>query len=161
MPGIMDIEFFLNIARKRDLFKHSGHVGKRAEPASRFDWQLPRAAATLGAGPGVALATIILPLILPSIAGAFIFSFFVGFDDVNVALFLANPYDRPLPIVMLDDIRDTLNPRTASVAVIFFLAAVLLCLLQAVVQRIHSYVALHRFEPAKRAPAASGIEVEA
>lgn len=128
---------------------------------ARFDWQLPRAAATLGASPGVALTTIVLPLILPSIAGAFIFSFFVGFDDVNVALFLANPYDRPLPIVMLDDIRDTLNPRTASVAVIFFLAAVLLCLLQAVAQRIHSHVALRRFEPAKRTPAASGIEVEA
>jgi putative spermidine/putrescine transport system permease protein len=128
---------------------------------ARFDWQLPRAAATLGASPGVALTTIVLPLILPSIAGAFIFSFFVGFDDVNVALFLADPYDRPLPIVMLDDIRDTLNPRTASVAVVFFLVAVLLCLLQAVAQRIHSYYALRRFEPTKRAAVTPGIEVEA
>jgi putative spermidine/putrescine transport system permease protein len=128
---------------------------------ARFDWQLPRAAATLGASPGVALVTVVLPLVLPSIAGAFIFSFFVGFDDVNVALFLADPYDRPLPIVMLDDIRDTLNPRTASVAVIFFLVAVLLCLLQAAAQRIHSYVALRRFEANKNKHVTSGIEVEA
>jgi putative spermidine/putrescine transport system permease protein len=128
---------------------------------ARFDWQLPKAAATLGASPAVALWTIVLPLILPSIAGAFIFSFFVGFDDVNVALFLANPYDRPLPIVMLDDIRDTLNPRTASVAVIFFLTAVLLCALQATAQRIHSYVALRRFELKKHKPVTSRIEVEA
>jgi putative spermidine/putrescine transport system permease protein len=128
---------------------------------ARFDWQLPKAAATLGASPRTALLTIVLPLILPSIAGAFIFSFFVGFDDVNVALFLANPYDRPLPVVMLDDIRDQINPRTASVAVIFFLAAVLLCLLQAAVQRIHSYFALRRFDVKKDARVTSGVEVEA
>jgi ABC-type spermidine/putrescine transport system permease subunit II len=128
---------------------------------ARFDWQLPKAAATLGASPRVALLTIVLPLILPSIAGAFIFSFFVGFDDVNVALFLANPYDRPLPIVMLDDIRDQINPRTASVAVIFFLAAVLLCLVQAVARRVHSYFALRRFELKNDAQLTSAVEVEA
>ena len=79
----------------------------------------------------------------------------------NVALFLANPYDRPLPVVMLDDIRDQINPRTAPVAVIFFLAAVLLCLLQAAAQRIHSYFALRRFELKKDAQITSGVEVEA
>ena len=128
---------------------------------ARFDWQLPRAAATLGASPRVALFTVVLPLIVPSIAGAFIFSFFVGFDDVNVALFLADPYDRPLPVVMLDDIRDTLNPRTASVAVVFFLAAVLLCLLQAAAQRIRERIAVRRFAAVEAKHLRSGIEVEA
>jgi ABC-type spermidine/putrescine transport system permease subunit II len=36
---------------------------------------------------------------------------------------------------MLGDIRDELNPRTAAVAVIFFVVAVLLCLLQAAAMR--------------------------
>ena len=111
---------------------------------TQFDWQLPKAAATLGARPLTALWTIGLPLLTQAIAGAFIFSFFLGFDDVNVALFLADPYARPLPIVMLDDIRDELNPRTASVAVIFFVTAVLLCLLQVAVQRGRAYVIRRR-----------------
>ena len=102
---------------------------------ARFDWQLPKAAATLGARPVTAMWTVGLPPLIPAIAGAFIFSFFLGFDDVNVALFLADPYSRPLPILMFDDIRDELNPRTAAVAVIFFVVAVLLCLLNGVATR--------------------------
>lgn len=111
---------------------------------TRFDWQLPKAAAMLGARPLTALWTIGLPLLIPAIAGAFIFSFFLGFDDVNVALFLADPYAQPLPIVMLDDIRDELNPRTASVAVIFFVVAVLLCVLQAAVRHGRNYLVRRR-----------------
>jgi putative spermidine/putrescine transport system permease protein len=111
---------------------------------ARFDWQLPQAAATLGARPLTGLCTVGLPLLIPAVAGAFIFSFFLGFDDVNVALFLADPYARPLPILMLDDIRDELNPRTAAVAVIFFVVAVLLCLLQAMAVRGRAYFVRRR-----------------
>jgi putative spermidine/putrescine transport system permease protein len=102
---------------------------------SRFDWQLPKAAATLGAAPSVAFATVVLPILLPAAASGFIFSFFLGFDDVNVALFLADPYTQPLPLVMLNNIRDEINPRTSAVAVVFFVAAVVLSLLFAVGRR--------------------------
>ncbi len=127
---------------------------------ARFDWQLPRAAATLGARPLTAIWTVGLPLLLPSVAGAFIFSFFLGFDDVNVALFLADPYARPLPILMLDDIRDELNPRTAAVAVIFFAVAVLLCLLQATAMRVRDRLVRRRALPPRPATGAV-MEAEA
>jgi ABC-type spermidine/putrescine transport system permease subunit II len=126
---------------------------------TRFDWQLPKAAATLGARPLTALWTIGLPLLTQAIGGAFIFSSFFGFDDMNVALLLADPYARPLPIVMLDDIRDELNPRTASVAVIFFVTAVLHGLLQVAVQPSRAYVIRCR-NVSQHSPTIAAMEVK-
>jgi hypothetical protein len=61
---------------------------------------------------------------------------------------------------MLDDIRDELNPRTASVAVVFFLVAVLLCVLQAAAHHIYLYFARRGFV-AKDVHAVSGVGVDA
>lgn len=88
----------------------------------RLDPSYERAAASLGAAPLTVLRTVSLPLLLPTLASAFLFAFIVGFDDVVFGLFLSGPGATPLPIRMWDDIRLEISPQIAVVAVLLFAA---------------------------------------
>lgn len=86
----------------------------------RLDRNLEMAAAGLGASPVAVLRTVTLPLIAPAIAGAFLFAFLAGFDDVELGLFLSGPESTPLPIRMMENIRFEISPQIAVVGVLLF-----------------------------------------
>lgn len=84
----------------------------------RFDTELERAAAGLGAGPLTAFRTITLPILASSFATAFLFAFLSGFDDLIIGLFLSSPRGTTLAIRMWEDIRLEISPKTAVVGVL-------------------------------------------
>lgn len=67
---------------------------------AKFDPVLLRAAASLGSPPPNSFRKVTLPLIVPGVVTGSIFAFAVSFDDVVVALFLAGPEERTLPVQM-------------------------------------------------------------
>ena len=96
----------------------------------RFDRNLERAAASLGARPATVLRTITLPLLIPTLASGLLFAFIIAFDDVVFGLFIAGRGATPLPIRMWDDIRLEISPQIAVVAVLLFAALIVLYVLQ-------------------------------
>jgi putative spermidine/putrescine transport system permease protein len=82
-----------------------------------FDRTMPRAAASLGAGPLTSFFTVTLPLIAPGIVAGAVFAFVTSFDEVVVALFMAGPEQFTVPRRMFDALRDKLNPSIIALAV--------------------------------------------
>src|SRR3546814_6260894 len=63
-----------------------------------FDMTLARAASSLGAAPVYVFFSVTLPLILPGVVSGALFAFATSFDEVVVALFIASPAQRTLPM---------------------------------------------------------------
>jgi len=78
------------------------------------------AAASLGLGAGrwFTFRRVTLPLIAPGVASGWVFAFITSWDEVVIALFLADASTRTVPIMIWNQIRDTLNPTAAAVAVL-------------------------------------------
>jgi len=91
-----------------------------------FDMNLMRAAASSGAPPLVAFRKVMLPLIAPGVLSGALFAFAVSFDDIVVALFLAGPEQRTIPVQMFNGVREEISPTIASAATILVLLSVLL-----------------------------------
>jgi putative spermidine/putrescine transport system permease protein len=92
-----------------------------------FDVTLVRAAASLGASPVTVFRLVILPLILPGVLSGAVFAFATSFDEVVIALFLAGPSQRTLPVQMLSGVREEISPTiTAAATMLVALSAVLL-----------------------------------
>lgn len=100
-----------------------------------FDAQLLRAAASLGAKPGLTLWAVVLPLLAPAIGAGAVFAFTISFDELIVALFIAGPEQFTLPRQMLASARDALSPTLAVAAVLVSAASLLLLGFYAVLQR--------------------------
>ncbi|MDH2356529.1 ABC transporter permease [Bradyrhizobium sp. SSUT112] len=86
-----------------------------------FDHSLTRAAAGLGAPPITVFFKIILPLILPGMISGALFAFLSSFDEVVVALFVASPAQRTLPMVMFSGIREEISPTITAAATVLIL----------------------------------------
>ncbi len=91
-----------------------------------FDFNLMRAGASLGAGPVTVLFKIVLPLILPGIMSGGLFAFATSFDEVVVAVFVAGPEQRTLPMQMFDGLRENITPAILAVAMLLTLFSLLL-----------------------------------
>ncbi|MEK9281078.1 ABC transporter permease [Bradyrhizobium sp. ISRA442] len=91
-----------------------------------FDHSLTRAAAGLGAPPITVFFKIILPLILPGLISSALFAFFISFNEVVVALFIAGPQQRTLPMVMFSGIREQISPTITAASTIMVLIAIAL-----------------------------------
>lgn len=85
---------------------------------SGFDQSLTRAAAGLGAPPTTVFFKVVLPLILPGVTSGALFAFIVSFDEVVVAIFVAGPEQRTLPMVMFSGIREQINPTIIAAATV-------------------------------------------
>ena len=94
-----------------------------------LDARIERAAASLGAPPGVVFRRVTLPLIAPGVAGGWVLAFITSFDEIVVVLFLAGPEQITLPIRLFEGIRDELTPVVISAAVIMILISVVSMLL--------------------------------
>ena len=94
-----------------------------------FNYNLVRAAASLGASPLTAFFRVTLPLIAPGIfAGAFL-AFMASIDNVPVSLFLSTARTDMLPIRMWGMMESTLDPRIAAVSGVLITSAFLLMLI--------------------------------
>ncbi len=95
-----------------------------------FNYNLVRAAASLGASPLTALFRVTLPLIAPGVISGALFAFATSFDEVVVTLFLAGPEQITLPRQMFSGIRENLSPTIAAAATLLigFSIALLLTL---------------------------------
>lgn len=91
-----------------------------------FDYNLLRAAASLGAPPVTTFRRVVLPTIAPGVVSGAIFAFVTSFDEVVVALFLTGPGERTLPRQMFVGIRENISPVIAAAATLLILLSVIL-----------------------------------
>ncbi|MER0043875.1 ABC transporter permease [Pseudomonas sp. MGal98] len=93
-----------------------------------FNYNLVRAAASLGASPVTAFRRVTLPLIAPGVISGALFAFATSFDEVVVTLFLAGPEQVTLPRQMFSGIRENLSPTIAAAATLLIGFSILLLL---------------------------------
>ena len=91
-----------------------------------FDPVVLRAGASLGARPHIVFQRVLLPLIAPAVAAAALFAFMTSFDETVVALFVAGPDRRTLPLQMFEGVRDQISPALTAVASLLILASTII-----------------------------------
>ncbi len=91
-----------------------------------FDFELLRAAASLGARPTTVFFRVLAPLIGPGIAAGAVFAFMTSFDETVVALFLAGPDQRTIPLQMWEGVREQVSPAITAAASLLVVASTLL-----------------------------------
>ena len=91
-----------------------------------FDLTLLRAAASLGAAPGLVVRRVVLPIVAPALATGALFAFATSFDELIVALFVAGPGQFTLPRQMLAGVHEQLSPTICAAAVLLTLVSLLL-----------------------------------
>ena len=90
-----------------------------------YDTRLTTAAISLGAAPWQAFQTVTLPLIAPGVLSGALFAFVTSFDEVVVALFISDPYLKPIPVQIYASITRDADPTVAAVGTIMFVATTL------------------------------------
>ena len=83
------------------------------------------AARSLGASRFIAFRRILLPLILPGVAGGWVLAFIQSFDDVTMTLFVATPGTTTLPVALYNRITQMSDPVTTSVSTIMIIGTIL------------------------------------
>lgn len=104
-----------------------------------LDLNLDLAGSSLGASRLYRFRTITLPLAAPGFAAGAVFAFIASFDEVVVALFLADPSATTLPIAIFSGLRDRLEPSIVVVAVLLSaLSLVLMWMMSHIQKRVSS-----------------------
>ena len=93
-----------------------------------FNYNLVRAAASMGASPLTAFRRVTLPLIAPGVISGALFAFATSFDEVVVTLFLAGPEQATLPRQMFSGIRENLSPTIAAAATLLIAFSIIMLL---------------------------------
>jgi putative spermidine/putrescine transport system permease protein len=99
-----------------------------------FDRRLETAAASLGAAPVTTFFRVTLPLIAPGVFGGAVLAFITSFDEVVVALFLADPTLQTVPTQMWDTLQD-IDPTITAASTILLTATTFLVLVGVVLNR--------------------------
>jgi putative spermidine/putrescine transport system permease protein len=84
----------------------------------RLDTSLLRAAAVLGAHPLRVAFKVAMPLLMPSLLSAALFTFLASFDEVVVAQFISGPFAVPLAKRMWDGILYRWDPAISAISTI-------------------------------------------
>lgn len=93
----------------------------------QVDPTFERAARVLGAGPVRAFRAATFPSILPAVVAAWIFAFFVSFDELIIAQFLMKGSET-LPMRIWADLRLDISPTVAAVsALLIVVTALAMC----------------------------------
>jgi len=87
---------------------------------------LEEGAMSLGAGPWTTFFKITLPLMLPGVIAAALFSFTVSFDNFVISYFLAPPGVSTLPVEIYSAIRKGFTPEINAISTITFAFSMLL-----------------------------------
>ncbi len=93
---------------------------------SSFDWNLMRAAQSLGAPPLTVFRKVIFPLVMPGMISGALFAFVTSFDEVIVVIFIAGPEQRTLPRQMFSGIREQISPTITAAATVLIVFSTLL-----------------------------------
>lgn len=91
---------------------------------SGFDDSLTRAAANMGASPARTFFKVQMPLILPGVVSGALFAFITSFDEVVVALQMADVNQRTIPRQMFSGIREQISPTILAVATILVIISI-------------------------------------
>jgi ABC-type spermidine/putrescine transport system permease subunit II len=86
---------------------------------------LEKTARVLGASPFQAFWHVTLPCIAPSVFAAFVFAFFVSFDELVISLFVM-AQNETLPMRIWADVRQDLSPIVAVVATLLIVVTALI-----------------------------------
>jgi putative spermidine/putrescine transport system permease protein len=98
----------------------------------RLDPAQEEAARNLGATPLAGFFLVVLPAIRPGAIAAATLAFIVSFDEIDLAIFLADPRAPTLPVTIYSAIQLGIDPTVAAVsALLVLLAAVAMTLYQA------------------------------
>jgi putative spermidine/putrescine transport system permease protein len=81
-----------------------------------LDSSLIRAAAVLGARPARIVFKVVIPLLMPALAAAALFSFLTAFDEVVVAQFISGPSAVPVSKQMWDGILFRWDPAISAIS---------------------------------------------
>lgn len=88
----------------------------------RFDRSLEEAARNLGASPVTAFFLVVLPVVRPGIIAGTVLAFITSFDEVVLALFLAEPGAPTLPVTIYSAVQLGFEPSVAAVSGLLVLA---------------------------------------
>lgn len=95
----------------------------------RFDRSLEEAARNLGASPVAAFFLVVLPVVRPGIVAGTVLAFITSFDEVVLALFLAEPGAPTLPVMIYSAVQLGFEPSVAAVSGLLVLATLGLMIL--------------------------------
>ena len=97
--------------------------------ATGLDRDAERAALSLGANRFTAFRRVVLPLILPGVAGGWMLAFIQSFDELTMTVFVATPGTTTLPVAMYNQIAQTIDPLVASVSTVLIAGTLVLMVL--------------------------------
>lgn len=120
-----------------------GHVVFALPPAlvvltavlQNFDWDLERAALSLGANRIKVWSAVIFPIILPGLISAALFAFLRSFDELLMALFMSGVQAKTLPKRMWEGIREEINPTIAAVSTLLIVLYVSIMVIRELLER--------------------------
>ncbi|WP_224404731.1 ABC transporter permease [Afifella sp. IM 167] len=98
------------------------------------DINLERAAMSLGADRWTVFRRVVLPLTLPALLSAALFSFLISFDELIISLFLSGVASETLPVRIWNSLRMAVEPTIAAVSA-FLIGVTTLVLIADVVLR--------------------------
>lgn len=84
------------------------------------------AARSLGASRWISFRRILLPLILPGVAGGFVLAFIQSFDEVTMTVFVATPGTTTLPVALYHRVALLTDPVTTSVSTVMIVGTMAL-----------------------------------
>ncbi|HSV78718.1 MAG TPA: ABC transporter permease [Ramlibacter sp.] len=94
-----------------------------------LDTDAERAALSLGASRFTAFRRVVLPLILPGVAGGWMLAFIQSFDELTMTVFVSTPGTTTLPVAMYNQIAHTIDPLVASVSTVLIVGTLVLMFL--------------------------------
>lgn len=94
-----------------------------------MDREAEMAAMSLGATRATTFRRVLLPLIMPGVAGGWILAFIQSFDEVTMTIFVATPGTTTLPVAMYNRITQMTDPLLASVSTVLIVGALILMIL--------------------------------
>jgi len=100
----------------------------------QLDVSLERAARIMGAGPVRAFFSVTFPALVPSLAAAFVVSFFLSFDELIVSLFTLSGKET-LPMLLWNNMRLDVSPIITAVASLLIMATIVFMLGAEVLRR--------------------------
>jgi putative spermidine/putrescine transport system permease protein len=89
----------------------------------RLDPALEEAARNLGASPAATFLLVTLPAIRPGVIAAATLAFIVSFDEIDLAIFLADPRAPTLPVTIYSAIQLGIDPTVGAVSALLVLLA--------------------------------------
>lgn len=87
----------------------------------RFDFTLIEAAQTLGVSYRGAILKVLLPNLAVPMATAAVFAFLASFDNYPISLFLVDAKTKTLPILMLQYLEESTDPKLAAASTLLLL----------------------------------------